>query len=295
MDDVNPPQGQGPQDYPSTQPYRFTPGWPGGAPQYGPPPQYGAPQYGAQPPGDWQPPGGPPQQPVMPAPDEPQPPQDKRHWTHSRVVRWTAGVAAAIILAGGGTLAGMKLASSGSTAQSNSAQAVALDNALGGGSGGCLFAEAGASTGSAKASVKGSHATRCLHAKMRRIPGLYGDIAFHTGTGTETLAFQRGLILSNHGGTLTVESQNGTTWSWQSGDSSRIKESGNKASASDLKSGARVFVAGEQSGSTRNAQLVVVRPAQKKKSSSNGSSAKKSSSGKSSAGSGSSSATSSAD
>jgi len=56
MDNVNQPPGRDPQENPPTQPYRFTPGWPGGAGDSQYPGQPGA-RYGYQ--GQYQGQGGP--------------------------------------------------------------------------------------------------------------------------------------------------------------------------------------------------------------------------------------------
>jgi hypothetical protein len=207
---------------------------------------------------------------------------------HDKAFRWTAGIAAAVILAAGGTLAGMTLAGSGSGAsQANTAQAAALNSTLGA-AGGCVKTSGDAAGGSAGigggGTSAGHHAGRkgCLRNRMRRIGGLYGEIAYHTASGTETLAFQRGLILSDRNGQLSVESKNGTVWTWDMGSSPVVRQSGKTAASSALKSGTRVFVGGQIVGSTKDAKLVVIRPAQSSKGSSSSSSSPGASQGSSS-------------
>jgi hypothetical protein len=257
MDNVNQPQGQGPQEHEPTQPYRFTPGWSGGAqgaqgPQgYGPPPPP-APQgpagYGPPPPGpQWQQ-AGPEGQ---PGGQGPQPP--KRGWKYSRRVRWTAGIGAAVLLAAGGAIAGLKLAGSGSGAGApNAAQAVALNTALN-----------STTTGVCPTPVPGSVSktgkSGCLRLRLRHIRGMYGEIAFHTPSGTETLAFERGTVVSSSGGVLVVKAINGTEWTWSVASSSVVRESGRPVSSSDLTQGAWVFVGGQVVGSSKDARLIVIR------------------------------------
>jgi hypothetical protein len=212
---------------------------------------------------------------------------------HDKAFRWTAGIAAAVILAAGGTLAGMTLAGSGSGAsQANTAQATALNSTLGSVAGGCVkksgvkasgdAAGGGAGIGGGAGAARHKGRKGCLSSRMRRIGGLYGEIAFHTASGTETLAFQRGLILSDRSGQLSVESKNGTVWTWDMGSSSVVRQSGKTAASSALKSGTRVFVGGQVAGSTRDAKLVVIRPAQSSKGSSSSSSSSGASPGSSS-------------
>lgn len=249
MDNVNQPQGQGPQDNSPTQPSRFTPGWPGGA--------QGGQGYGA-------PPGGPQWQHSGPGP---QPPRPKNDWKHSKRLRWTAGIAAAVLLGAGGAFGGEALASSGGSS-SNASQAVALNTALSGTTS-CATPVSGTPSRTGK---KG-----CLRLRLRHVRGMYGQISYHASNGTETLAFERGTVVSSSGGTLVVKAGNGTEWTWSVASSSIVRESGKSVSSSLLTSGANVFVGGQVVGSSKDARLIVIH--QKKTS---GSSSGSSSSGSSS-------------
>jgi hypothetical protein len=89
---------------------------------------------------------------------------------------------------------------------------------------------------------------------------MYGEVAFHTANGTQTLAFERGTVASASSGKLTVHAPDGTQWTWTLSSSSMIRKSGQTIPASQLTGGTRVFVGGQVAGSSRDARLVFVRP-----------------------------------
>lgn len=276
MDNVNQPQGNGPQEHSPTQPQRFTPsGGPGDPSAYGQPPQ------GQQYPGNpWlarsdphrQQTGGPdpyaqqfsgqnPPTQQLPTPGF-QPPKQKRRWMQNRKARWGAGIATAVILGAGGTLAGLELTGSGTSAPpANAAQATALNSAMGYTTG-CSLSSIKANQGSAAIQADRANLRRCLRARLRVITGMYGQIAYHTKTGTQTLAFERGLVVSTGGGQLSVRAEDGTTWTWDEASSPIIRESGKQASISALENGTRVFVGGLADGSSREARVIIVHAAQ---------------------------------
>src|SRR5580704_9448637 len=113
MDNVNLPPGQGPDDESSTQPFRFTPGWPGGAEGQGPP------QWHPQPPGGQgaQPRGG--RGPGQGLGPGSAPGAAPRQGKRQRALRWAGGIAAVALLAAGGTLAGLRLAGGPAAAPAN--------------------------------------------------------------------------------------------------------------------------------------------------------------------------------
>lgn len=289
MDNVNPPQGQDPQQHQPTQPFRFTPGWPGGSAGYGQGPegQYGQPQpgdpyaqFGPSQPGQYaQPepgspymqPGSPYMQPGQPGqppsggPYSPGPGQPRRRRLH-----WGAGIAAVALLAAGGTVAGLKLAgNSSAAAPANAAQATALNseiNSNGTSSSSCQNSSGASGTSGTSSSTSSSSKsgkTRChprhLHL-LRLVRGMYGEVAFHTSSGTETLAFERGAIQSVSDGHVVVRARNGTTWTWSLVSNSVVRKGG-KSSASALAKGELVFVGGQATGSTKDIRLILVRPA----------------------------------
>lgn len=324
MDNVNQPQGRDPQGHEPTQPFRFTPGWPGGAaghdqpspgydqappehdqlppghgqapPGYGPvPPGFGQapPEYSQAPPEHGQvPPGYGPTRPgygqappgygedttrygpVPPpyyqgAPWRPSQPGGP-YWTprikpRHRALRWGAGVTAAALLGAGGALAGLKLTGN-SSIPGNSAKATALNNALSP-SGSCQAAGGSSSAGSAGSGGSGTQAGQGRQARchphrlrlLRLVQGMYGEVAFYTQHGTETLAFERGMIASVSGNSVAVRASNGTTWTWTLASNSIIKKEAGAATGGGLSAGERVFVGGQVSGGARNIRLILVR------------------------------------
>jgi len=173
------------------------------------------------------------------------------------VLRWTGGIAAVALLGAGGAVAGLKLA--GGSAPSNTPSAVALDHALGsspdtGRAGSCRQAAVGSSARQAQAGQ-----CRRTHL-LRLVRGMYGQVAYHGRDGTTaTLAFERGTVESASGGRLMVRAADGTTWTWDVAGNAVVREHGKMAPSGALSSGARVFVAGQVSGGSKNARLVIVR------------------------------------
>lgn len=331
MDNVNQPQGNGPQDHSPTQPQWFTPSddpggpsaheepaqdqqhpggpWLAGPEPYQPEPYqpepyqqdpyqqdpYQQPAYEQGPyyqqpsdPGPYaQQPGGPgpyayqfggpgpqTQQPGSPGPYAQQfggqysptqqlptgpggqPPRPKRLWMRDRKIRWGAGIAAAVILGAGGTSAGLALTGS-SAPPANAAQAVALNSAMGYTTG-CSLSSVTKNAGSAAIKADRAHLRRCLRARLHVITGMHGEVAYHTTSGTQTLAFERGSIVSVNGGTLSVKAADGTTWTWNEAGSPIVRQSGKEANITMLQSGTKVFIGGLVNGSSREAKLIIV-------------------------------------
>jgi hypothetical protein len=191
----------------------------------------------------------------------PQPPG--KGWKHSRRLRWGAGIAAVALLAAGGAAAGLELTGT----PANAAQAVALNSALTAPGRNCPAPAGVQGSGSHRNGARGSAGRgagaghrRCLRRRLREIKGMYGEVAFHTANGTQTLAFERGSVASVSGSKLTVHAPNGTQWTWTLSSSSMIRKAGRTIQASQLTGGTRVFVGGQVNGSSRDARLVFVRP-----------------------------------
>lgn len=99
--------------------------------------------------------------------------------------------------------------------------------------------------------------------RLRLLGGMYGQFTFESKTGPRTLAFERGTILSIAGSDLTVKATDGTTWTWVLTGTTIVRENGSRTSSNDLADGQLVFAAGQVTGSTRDARLVVIREAAK--------------------------------
>jgi hypothetical protein len=100
--------------------------------------------------------------------------------------------------------------------------------------------------------------------RLRLLGGMYGQYTFETKNGPRTLAFERGTILSIAGSDVTVRAANGATETWVLTSASIVRENGTRTSASSLADGQLVLAAGQVSGTTRDARLVVIRSAAKK-------------------------------
>jgi hypothetical protein len=166
--------------------------------------------------------------------------QDRR-----RSLIWAIGITIALLLAAGGAIAGSVLA--GGSPGGSSGEAATLNAAL---------SSTGNTTGSTAAGT--AHARAGAIARLRRLGGMYGQIAYRGKDGaTRTLAFERGVVTSA-GGDLVVKAANGTTWTWQYTSSTVVRKSGAKISRSDLSSGEHVLLAGPVVSGARDARLIVV-------------------------------------
>jgi hypothetical protein len=264
--------GQVPPEYGQVPPGYgpVPPGFGQASPEYGQaPPGSGqaSPEYGQAPPGSGQvPPGygqGTPGQPGQPG----GPYGSQRARPRRRALRWGAGISAAVLLGAGGAMAGLQLAGHASV-PANSTQATALNNALSpAGSAACRAAAGSSSGGQASGQAgqpgqAGQARLRCHPHRLRLlrlVRGMYGEVAFYTQHGTETLAFERGTIESVSGGSVVVRARNGTTWTWSLASDSIIRKQGRAATSSDLSRGERVFVGGQVTGGTRDIRLILIR------------------------------------
>ena len=87
---------------------------------------------------------------------------------------------------------------------------------------------------------------------------LHGEAVVQTDEGTKTVVVQRGTVTAVDATTLTVKSADGFTLTWTFGDPVRVIKDRVQSSPSALTVGTNVGVAGERTGSTTTARLVVV-------------------------------------
>jgi hypothetical protein len=170
------------------------------------------------------------------------------HFAHDRrrSMIWAIGIAVVLLLAVGGAIAGSVLA--GGSPGGPSPEAATLNAAV---------SNAGKSTDSTAAAGK-THAGAGAVARLRRLGGMYGQVAFRGKDGTtRTLAFERGVVTSA-GRDLVVRAANGTTWTWQYTASTVVRTGGSKVSRSELSSGAHVLLAGPVVSGARDARLVFI-------------------------------------
>jgi hypothetical protein len=181
-----------------------------------------------------------------------------------------AALVAACAVAAGGAFAVTEAVSGSSPGTVNSAaavtgltgQAAVLNGALADAS----FASstpAGASYATAANRDLARRVRRAI-ARLRALGGMHGEFTFETKKGPRTLAFERGTVLSVTGDDVTVQAADGTTWTWVLSGSSVVRQDGTRTSATALAHGELVFTAGAVSGATREALLIVIRPAASK-------------------------------
>ena len=164
-------------------------------------------------------------------------PDRRKRW-----YRWGVGAAVFGFLVGGGiTLAAV----SGGGAQASSAQAAELNTAL---------------------SAAGNSAVpparlRWALGRLRHLGGVDGTATFHNKTGFHTLSFERGTIQSVSGGDVVIKAADGTTWTWHIVSDTVVRKNGGKTTTSALSAGETVFAGGPVVSGTRDARLIVIRPA----------------------------------
>jgi hypothetical protein len=87
---------------------------------------------------------------------------------------------------------------------------------------------------------------------------LHGEAVVQTDEGTKTVVVQRGTVTAADATSVTVKSSDGFTLTWTFGDPVKIIKDRAQASPAVLTVGTTVGVAGERTGSTTTARLVVV-------------------------------------
>jgi hypothetical protein len=194
------------------------------------------------------------------APPQGQAPRDLKSYfarDRRRAMRWSVGIVAAAVLAGGGAIAGVAVADHGSQpTNQGSALSAAVNTA--------------ASPSPGTAGGKSGARKRAL-GRLRALRGIHGEATYKTKNGFREISWERGVIESVSGQDVVVRSSDGTTWTWAMAGNTAVRDQGKKASASSLANGDTVFVAGPESGSTRTARVIVV-PKKTTGSSSSGSS-----------------------
>ena len=165
----------------------------------------------------------------------------KKRW-----FRWGIGAALVGFLVGGGiTLAAVSGGGTAVAGSASSAQATALNTALG---------------DAANPAVPPARVRWAL-GRLRRLGGVDGTATFHNKTGFHTISFQRGTIQSVvSGGDVVVKSADGTTWTWHIVSDTVVRHNGSKTTTSALSAGETVFAGGPVVSGTRDARLIVIRP-----------------------------------
>jgi len=225
-----------------------------------------------------------------------EPPGVREHFARDRrkARHWTIGITVAAILAGGGVIAGVALSGSpGSAAASPTGQAAALNATLSSADSptGLSSAAGSAGTGSSSIATDSTAATAgrscpkaaaqakatghprlaqalATHCRGRRLRiarllgGIDGQFTFKTKTGVRTLAYERGVIETvTSGSNVVVRASDGTTWTWDLVSDTVVRENHAKAAETALAPGQAVWVGGPVNSGTKDARLIVIRPA----------------------------------
>jgi hypothetical protein len=214
--------------------------------------------------------------------------------------RWTLGLVAAALLAGGGVIAGLSLSGHSTPSTAQSQQAAALDTTLGNaGTPGPLTALGATAMGGAQGTQNGrkAGASAPICAKARHVArvarraglprlaravrfaaarcglahhpvfaffllrGIDGQLTVQTRQGTRTLAYERGVIQSVQAGkSIVVKASDGTIWTWDLVATTVVRDRQGKVSESTLAAGAPVWVGGPVVRGVKDARLIVLRP-----------------------------------
>lgn len=197
---------------------------------------------------------------------------ERSHRRH--LTRWAAGIGVAAMLAGGG----VALASTSSPGVSLTGPSVSLASAAQLTSAQVRTAIPGLSEDLSQAAAQpclakaralfqaGNKAAARQAARGCRLPwrlrlrGEHGTVTFQAKNGPVTIAWERGIVTSAPGtsSTFTVTAKDGTAWTWTLTGKTRIRQGGQRVTASGLALNARVFVFGRVSGGTDTAALVVI-------------------------------------
>lgn len=235
--------------------------------------------------------------PAAPGRDGATDPQHDSRGRH-RALRWSAGIATAVLVAGGGIIAGVSLAggkpptvtSSPAAASAPAAaspapapdgphgQAAVLSatlNSAGSPVAGSLNYSAAATVRRCLAARAAARATAaqaarraCRRAALRRLAlrglalrGLHGEFTFRSRDGVRTLAFERGVIQSvSSGHNLVIRAADGTTWTWDLLPSTVVRQHGRKTGTGALAAGEHVWAGGRVRAGAKDARLLVIRP-----------------------------------
>ena len=173
-----------------------------------------------------------------------------------RMLRWGAGVTLAGFLAGGaialavsgGSSPAAAVSPSTGVSASSQAEGTALNSAIN---------TASSSTPSAASLPR----VRAALARLRALGGVDGQFTYHNKTGFHTLAFARGTIQSVNSADVVVKAADGTTWTWLIVGDTVVRQNGAKTTTKALAVGQPVFAGGPVVSGSKDARLIVIRPA----------------------------------
>jgi ABC-type transport system substrate-binding protein len=92
--------------------------------------------------------------------------------------------------------------------------------------------------------------------RLALVGGEHGTVTFKGKSGTTTALFERGMVQSDTGSSITVTAPDGTTWTWDITSSTVIRKAGSQAAVS---TGDQVFVVGTVVSGANDARLIQIR------------------------------------
>ncbi len=96
---------------------------------------------------------------------------------------------------------------------------------------------------------------------LRLLGGMYGQFTFRTKSGVRTIAYQRGIVVSDSGSAVVIRAADGSTETWSLVSDTVVRRHGGKTGRSALAQGESVFVAGPVVSGVHDIRLAVIRPA----------------------------------
>ena len=172
-----------------------------------------------------------------------------------RMLRWGAGVTLAGFLAGGAIALAVSGGSSPAAAVSPSTGVSASSQAEG------TALNSAINTASSTSSAASLPRVRAALARLRALGGVDGQFTYHNKTGFHTLAFARGTIQSVNSADVVVKAADGTTWTWLIVGDTVVRQNGAKTTTKALAVGQPVFAGGPVVSGSKDARLIVIRPA----------------------------------
>jgi len=139
---------------------------------------------------------------------------------------------------------------SGISDEASALQAVGFDTGLAAAPGPSVSASAAApAAGHRKARVR----------QYLRKNTLHGEVTVQGKDGVKTIVVQRGTVTAVTSTSVSVKSTDGFTATWTFGDKLKVVQDKKAVTASAVKTGAEVGVAGTKDGSTDSARLIAVK------------------------------------
>jgi len=164
----------------------------------------------------------------------------------------TAGLAGVLALAGCGATAPSATASLGADVADEAAalQQVGFDTGL---------ADTPSASPSSSAGLGTPELRRKAIRKYLRKNTLHGEVAVQTANGVKTIVVQRGSVTAVGSGSVTVRSTDGFSLTWTLADKLTVVQARQKVTASALKTGEQIGVAGVKDGSATDARLIALK------------------------------------